>query len=173
LPPFIPLASVKPPEPARANAAAEQPRNPLAMPNPSTGAPRPTTGIPANVALAEVPLGSDASPVEMQLAADLHTKRGDEMLAANDIAAARTYYGYAAIEGSARAAVALVRTYDANYPVKPAEVTPAPKPVAQIVHHRRRPRVRSDEMEDSETTEEAPQGPVARSIPWQPEPPGR
>jgi hypothetical protein len=58
-------------------------------------------------------------PEQLRLAADLYVSRGDEMLAANNVPAARKFYGYAAIAGSARAAVALAETYNP----KPAQST--------------------------------------------------
>jgi TPR repeat protein len=41
--------------------------------------------------------------------------RGDEMMVIKDVSAARKFYAYAANAGSARAALALARTYDPMY----------------------------------------------------------
>jgi hypothetical protein len=47
--------------------------------------------------------------------AEFYTARGDQLLAARDISAARTFYEYAVNAGSARAATTLARTYDADF----------------------------------------------------------
>jgi TPR repeat protein len=46
---------------------------------------------------------------------DLLVRRGDEMLAAGDISAARLFYERAAATGDARAATAAGKTYDPNF----------------------------------------------------------
>jgi hypothetical protein len=125
----------------------------MEQPKVSAAKPDPVPGLATNVTLADVPLGPSAPPAQMELAAELNARRGDEMLAVKDIPAARTYYAFAAIEGSARAAVALAQTYDPSYSIKPVAATPAPKPVAQVVRRRRPARV---ETEDSD--EVVPQG---------------
>jgi hypothetical protein len=45
----------------------------------------------------------------------VYADRGDQMLASKDISAARKLYEYAANAGSARAAIALARTYDPSF----------------------------------------------------------
>jgi hypothetical protein len=66
-------------------------------------------------------LDPNLAPEQLRLAADLYVSHGDERLAANDVPAARKFYGYAAMAGSARAAVALAETYNP----KPAQPTAA------------------------------------------------
>jgi TPR repeat protein len=68
---------------------------------------------------AVVPARAGDSPADARPKDDLEIflKRGDEMLAAKDVAEARKFYGYAAVAGNARAAIALARTYEPGYSV--------------------------------------------------------
>ncbi len=56
-------------------------------------------------------------------AREFYASRGDQMLAAKDISAARKFYEYGANAGSPRAADALAKTYDAAF-IAPIEVEP-------------------------------------------------
>jgi hypothetical protein len=68
-------------------------------------------------------LSGDAAPKPKT--AEAYAVRGDEMMAAHDIPAAREAYGYAAMAGNARAAVALARTYDPDFsPIAKAKTDP-------------------------------------------------
>jgi hypothetical protein len=81
---------------------------------PVTPGPSPVTRAGAAVSATRPPAAADkpapASP--NQSMAEFYAKRGEEMLAIKDISAARKYYEYAANAGSARAAMAIARTYD-------------------------------------------------------------
>jgi TPR repeat protein len=54
--------------------------------------------------------------------AEFYAVRGDAMLAHKDISAARKFYEFAANAGSARAAVALAKTYDPAFAGQLGEV---------------------------------------------------
>ena len=97
-------------------------------PPPPASKPGPDAGQTAQTSA--VPLDLNLPPEQLRLAADLYASRGDEMLAANDVPAARKFYGYAAMAGSARAAVALAETYNPKpaQPVAAAISGPAPAP---------------------------------------------
>jgi len=110
-----PLASAAPlPPPPPASAPSD-------TPGPDAGPTAPTSAVP---------LDPNLPPEQLRLAADLYVSRGDEMLAANDVPAARKFYGYAAIAGSARAAAALAETYNPKpaQPVATSVSGPAPAP---------------------------------------------
>ena len=131
-----PLASAVPP-PARQTVpdppAAMQPGRPPAgrsAPNTSPVAP---ASYSAGVTVA--PLDMTLPPAQLQLAADLYARRGDEMLATRDIMAARKFYGYAAIAGNARAAIALAGTFSAELVARP-ETEPETPRHPGLHHHR-------------------------------------
>jgi hypothetical protein len=66
--------------------------------------------------------------VQAQSMAPTYASRGDAMLAIKDLSAARKYYEYAANGGSARAAMALARTYDPAFLTQLGAVGARPDP---------------------------------------------
>ena len=132
-----PLASAVPP-PARQTvpdppATAIQPGRPSA----GRGAPNMSPVAPASYSagVTVVPLDMTLPSAQLQLAADLYARRGDEMLAARDIIAAREFYGYAAIAGNARAAIALAGTFSAELVTRPETAPETPRHPG-LRHHR-------------------------------------
>lgn len=85
-----------------AAAAVSATRPPTAADKPAPASTVPAAARPAT--------STPASPNPSM--AEFYARRGDEMLAVKDISAARKYYEYAAEAGSARAALAIARTYD-------------------------------------------------------------
>jgi hypothetical protein len=89
--------------------------------NPTQPGPPSVAGSAATAAPPPAAPGPPAPPVahartERESAmADFYARRGDETLALKDISAARKFYEYAANAGSARAATALARTFDAAF----------------------------------------------------------
>lgn len=86
-----------------------------------------TTAAPPGPAAAHDPAGADvaAAPQSAPPApamAEFYAVRGDAMLAHKDISAARKFYEFAANAGSARAAVALAKTYDPAFAGQLGEV---------------------------------------------------
>ncbi len=80
----------------------------VARPVPGAGDPAVTTPVPMPSAVR--PPTAPVSPLAV-----FYASRGDEMLAIKDISAARKFYEYAAYAGSARAATALAKTFDAAF----------------------------------------------------------
>jgi hypothetical protein len=66
-----------------------------------------------------------------------YATRGDEMLARKDISAARKFYEYAANAGSARAAAALAKTFDAAFDAQLGMVGLKPDPASAAAWYRR------------------------------------
>jgi TPR repeat protein len=81
----------------------------------------------ASAVLTPHPSVTTRTPQE-QAAAAAFAGRGDAMLAIKDISAARVFYEYAANAGSARAAMALAKTYDAAFLNQLGAVGPRPNP---------------------------------------------
>jgi hypothetical protein len=107
----------------RAAAAVSATRSPTAADEPAPApAVRPATNTPA-------------SP--NQSMAEFYARRGEEMLAIKDISAARKYYEYAANAGSARAAMAIARTYDPTFLSLWQTIGPRPDPALAAVWYRR------------------------------------
>jgi hypothetical protein len=72
-----------------------------------------------------------------QAMAAFYAGRGDEMLGRKDISAARKFYEYAANAGSARAATALAKTYDAAFVTQLGVVGLRPDPEVAALWYRR------------------------------------
>jgi TPR repeat protein len=69
--------------------------------------------------------------------AAFYAARGDAMLAHRDISAARKFYEFAANAGSARAALALARTYDPGFAAQLGQVGLRPDPgLAAVWYHK-------------------------------------
>jgi hypothetical protein len=143
VPSTVPLAAAVPlPPPAQAGprvAATEAPSvdRPGPTPNPPVAMDRamhePTDAVPAVADAAVRPNGDDPA-AQPPGTMESYIRRGDEMLALKNIPAAREFYGYAAMTGSAIAAVALARTYDTAISVPAATVAASGKSAAR---HRR------------------------------------
>jgi hypothetical protein len=80
-----------------------------ARPMPEVSEPTVSAAVPV------VPPPTHPPTAQGSTTATLYANRGDEMLALKDISAARKFYEYAANAGSARAATALARTFDATF----------------------------------------------------------
>jgi hypothetical protein len=107
------LAGSMPPE-ARASAPSTEPSDrPDTHKDSQIQAASPIT-LTANTAPAVAAL-IPTTPQTSAAEAEAYAVRGDQMLAARDLSAARKFYEYAANAGSARAATALVRTYDPGF----------------------------------------------------------
>jgi hypothetical protein len=117
--PAVAAASPAVPPPTIESAVEEEPAAaPLAPvasapPSPPAAAPLAAAPVPAPVspAILAAPAPSTASPVEIARL----LRRGDELVATGDIAAARLFYQRALGEGSSRAATALGKTYDPTF----------------------------------------------------------
>lgn len=116
-----------------AGAAPMAPR-PTPSPNPGPPAPR---GGPA------------PDPAAMSRLAGTALGRGDAMLAAHDVSAARLYYELAADAGSADAALALGRTYDPTSLIRSAAVSAQPDKTLAARWYRRAAILGSDDAERS------------------------
>ena len=69
--------------------------------------------------------------------AAFYAARGDEMLTRKDISAARKFYEFAANAGSARAAAALAKTFDAAFIAQLGVVGLKPDPLLAAAWYRR------------------------------------
>ena len=98
------------------------PDNTAARPAPKADDPAPNTAVLA-IPPATRPLSAPGSAM-----AAFYATRGDAMLALKDISAARKFYEYAANAGSARAAIALARTFDAAFVARLGVVGLKPDP---------------------------------------------
>jgi hypothetical protein len=98
--------------PAAGRASKDAPLAAAAA-DPSTAHPAAAPVLAAPV-IAAPPVTSPPKPREPSIA-EFYAARGDEMMTIKDISAARKFYEYAANAGSARAASALARTYDAAF----------------------------------------------------------
>ena len=101
--------SAGPPPTSLGNPADSQASPATGAADMNAGQPAPTAGKTA-VAIV-IPPTRTATEEQRPMAA-IYASRGDEKLAVKDISAARKFYEYAANAGSARAAMALARTYD-------------------------------------------------------------
>lgn len=107
--------------PGRTDLPLGQPATPDASPvtraaDMSATRPATTAGKTApGLAAPAVPPATSTSTSPEQSMAEFYAKRGDEMLAIKDVSAARRFYEYAANAGSARAAMAIARTYDPTF----------------------------------------------------------
>ena len=92
------------------------------------------TATPADGATspAVAPSAAPESPI-----ASFYAARGDAMLALKDISGARKFYEFAANAGSARAAAALARTYDAAFAAQLDEVGLQPDPELAAAWYRK------------------------------------
>jgi hypothetical protein len=129
-------------------AKTEQPLDEPAVPNASTddhvsdpNARRSTAaaGRPPTLAFSvpTLPPATVTPAAPAQLTADLYARRGDDMLAINDISAARKLYEYAANAGSARAAAALARTLDPAFFAQLGALGLKPDPTLAAVWYRK------------------------------------
>ena len=108
--------------------------NPTGFPaSPATGAADMNAGQPAptagKTAVAIVIPPTRTATEEQRPMAAIYASRGDEKLAVKDISAARKFYEYAANAGSARAAMALARTYDQAFLTQLGAVGVRPDPM--------------------------------------------
>ena len=120
-PPAVTDAVAAAPEPGAPPAAASVPAAAPAVPPPPAQA----------AASAPWPVHPDAE------AAAIYLARGDAMLAAKDISAARRFYALAAEDGSASAASALALTYDPAGLRQLGAIGPRPDPVLAALWYRR------------------------------------
>jgi hypothetical protein len=81
--------------------------------------------------------GAVARPPQQQASAAASARRGDAMLAIQDITAARLFYEYAANAGNGRAAMALAETYDAAFLTQLGAVGTRPNPVMAAEWYRK------------------------------------
>jgi len=134
-----PNAAARPVPRSESPPAPDTPKTELFSGPVTTASPAPAneTRLPPP---ADMPPDPNATPEQLRLAADRYATRGDEMLAANDIPAARRFYGYAAIAGSARSAIALAGTYDPNFTVAKPAKAPVTKANAVVAERDRPPR---------------------------------
>jgi TPR repeat protein len=102
----------------------------------NAGHPAPATGKTALVVPA-TPLARTAPTAQEQSMAAMYASRGDQMLAIKDISAARKFYEYAAIAGSARAATTLAGTYDPAVLTQLGAIGVRPDPELAAVWYRR------------------------------------
>jgi hypothetical protein len=119
-------------EPARtslSNAPAPHASPAMGVADMGTGPLAPATGKTAMaVAIPAARLATTPPTVEEQSMAATYASRGDAMLAIKDFSAARKFYEYAANGGSARAAMALAKTYDPAFLTQLGAVGVRPDP---------------------------------------------
>jgi hypothetical protein len=73
------------------------------------------TNVPSPAPPPPAPAERAAPGAQDRSVPEFYAARGDAMMAVKDVSAARKFYQYAANAGSARAAAALARTYDAAF----------------------------------------------------------
>jgi hypothetical protein len=83
------------------------------------------------------PRALSAPTPQDQSMAEFYANRGDAMIAIKDISAARKFYEYAADAGSARAAVAIAKTYDPNFLAQLRVMGLSPDPTLSEAWYRR------------------------------------
>jgi hypothetical protein len=149
-----PLPSPPPPAPAAASPrgveVAMAPSQTLPAgrasqdtpPAASGAAPDPTAASPTAAAVVPKPVVAAAPAVSLPKAhepsvPEFYAARGDELMRIKDISAARKFYEFAANAGSARAAIALARTYDAVFVSQLAVVGVKPDPDLAAAWYRR------------------------------------
>jgi hypothetical protein len=105
--PVVARVAIAPPAASPSVAAAPASLPSASIPSPRIEAPHPV------IAQARTPPAAPAAAPDAMIAMIL--KRGDDMLAAGDISAARLLYERAADSGNARAATGVGKTYDPNF----------------------------------------------------------
>jgi hypothetical protein len=107
-------------------------------PDPSApGHARVANALATTSAVQSLPPTAGQPTAQDQAIAVFYATRGDEMLARKDISAARKFYEYAANAGSARAAAALAKTFDAAFNAQFGIVGLKPDPALAAAWYRR------------------------------------